>query len=623
MSGKERLRIAVAAHSPVYLPLWVAEAEGFYGLSARTEIEIVGPPTENQDNDSWALKQVEVGNAHFAVCDPIPSPSYKGSLWIAGTLISRAAFWAVYKGNRRRFNLQNFLGFERIITYPPGMTADRIAKFCRKYAARQLKIKNVGLDAVLPLLESSNRQTIALTADLPEALALEERNYTVEPLWELHPNLHNFLLTAVVTSRTNAQADGGLTSHLIRALSNAASQLTVNPEVGARCLVTKSSAGTDRLPIARARRAVDRLIKGRIYPFSPVVDLGAWHNAWRAQDGALAPTYKKRAKQKVRESMKSRALIDHSSVPTAVERSNHETIVRFSDVGVDHAYLKAIDDMDEVSHKKTCVVGNYCRYHPVDINNLRKFVGRLKRQVKSSSGIPKNYFVWSPSGQGKSFLFEELGREKDPRKKVLVKIFNITKPDERQQYEVFLKSNSIGKRPTLCVVDEIDASTAAMDGAYEPLMEALKLRRKGRQINFVLLGSGGGSVEGLKEKVKTYEDNKGPDVVSRTSLKWTIPPIRPEDGVVVCASAVRFATPNWKTREIEKLAVYFLLAEHRCNPREIADSTNSALERIRHERVVRYEDFFGDGEEERRRQFLVDNASVVMDLSYKHLVSKG
>src|SRR5438105_2376394 len=129
MNG-QRITLAAAAEVPLYLPLYVAEKQEFFGFISGYDINVVHAE-KHEDGDKWALDKLvdPFGDnrlVQFAVCDPLKTCLIERTVVIA-TIVCKAAFWVVDRDHLINSE-EDFAPFDKLWTYPEGMSAYSIAK---------------------------------------------------------------------------------------------------------------------------------------------------------------------------------------------------------------------------------------------------------------------------------------------------------------------------------------------------------------------------------------------------------------------------------------------------------------------------------------------------------------
>ncbi|MDQ3620176.1 MAG: ATP-binding protein [Actinomycetota bacterium] len=273
-----------------------------------------------------------------------------------------------------------------------------------------------------------------------------------------------------------------------------------------------------------------------------------------------------------------------------------------------------IANLDTVRLSRYRVVGAYTRFDDTVLNDLKDARNRIVNGLEHASRHRENHLVWAAPGSGKTFFVEQIAAsievDADYREVNLAKL-------ERHGFEEALADAISSQRPTLCLVDEVD-SRATEVWPYEILMPYLDANLAGRaHIVFVLAGSSGFSIEGMKERIQSRP--KGADVLSRisSSNQFTIEPLGFGDRVLVALSQLQAAGKaiGHEIDAVEKLGLYHIAVNDRlASARQLQEFAAAAVERIpRGDDRVKYDHFFVPGDPENKR-FWVDVANVARDL---------
>lgn len=273
-----------------------------------------------------------------------------------------------------------------------------------------------------------------------------------------------------------------------------------------------------------------------------------------------------------------------------------------------------IAGLDTVRLSRYRVVGAYTRFDDTVLNDLKDARNRIVNGLEHASNHRENHLVWAAPGSGKTYFVEQvaasLGADADYRE------INLAKLDSHG-FDNALTDAISTARPTLCLVDEVDSRAAEM-WPYEILMPYLDSNMAGKaHIVFVLAGSSGFSLEGMKERIQARP--KGADVLSRipSSNQFTIAPLGFGDRVLVALSLLQAAGSaiGHEIEAVEKLGLYYVaISDRLASARQLQEFAAAAVERIpRGDDRVKYDHFFVPGDPENKR-FWVDVANVARDL---------
>lgn len=273
-----------------------------------------------------------------------------------------------------------------------------------------------------------------------------------------------------------------------------------------------------------------------------------------------------------------------------------------------------IADLDTVRLSRYRVVGNYTRFDPVVLNELKDARNRIVRGLEHQSRHRENHLVWAAPGSGKTYFVEQiaaaLGSEVEYGEVNLAKL-------DAQTFDQALNDAVSVEASTLCLVDEVDAH-ASETWPYEVLMPYLDANLKESvHIVYVLAGSSGFSLEGMQQRIR--ERAKGADVLSRlpASNHFTIDPLGFGDRVLVALSQLHAAGAaiGREIRLVEKLALYYIAVNDRlASARQLQEFAAAAAERVpRGDDRVKYDHLFVPGDPENKR-FWIDVSNVASEL---------
>jgi DNA replication protein DnaC len=618
---KEEIKVATATLTPLYLPLYVAENYQFFELQTKYSVKIVQPPEKGQSGDRWAIQELVDQRASFAVCDPIMAEEYRDPCVIAA-VINRAAFWSVSRGPEIR-RISDFRKFTTIVTYPPGMTANRIAKAIAACLHGKRKIKRARIDSELNHL-LKYPDDVAITANLAYAKQFvdQNRSFRISALWFLHPSLYNYLLTGLLTQRSAAVAKFDLVTGLVRAVHRAMAIVRTDERTAARVLQNKYKENGIPLDENTSIEIVDQFNRHRIYPTTPFADLTSWHNARmveRYKTFTLAPAHKALDQLDKHSDAYDQYVLSTSA--HTVETESLKLLILYSQAELNYEIINTLSALSHISLEDVRVVGNYCRYEEKVRNSLKEWVTRIVTALQKSTTVRENFLIWGGSGSGKSYLIQELAGSLD--KAIKFQEENLAKLT-KAEFLSDLKSVENLAGPVLYFIDEI-ACENAVEWGYDALYPHLDLRiLSKRPVVFVMAGSYGQSVRELSDFIESCK-NQGSDVKSRipADRRFEIPSALVEDRAAVVASQVHANTKvtNKKIEQIEKLALYYLLSNTELGkPRQLRDMAIDALSRVtKDEHYLKYDHLFDKSNRETRQRFWAEHMAAVAVLANSYV----
>jgi len=216
--------------------------------------------------------------------------------------------------------------------------------------------------------------------------------------------------------------------------------------------------------------------------------------------------------------------------------------------------LSLIKKLDTLQLSKFKVVGKYVRFDKDVRNHLKNMKQKIIEGLEPKSIGNENFFIWGPPGSGKSFFVQEVSRTFGDSVHYLE--INLSKLKE-DEFKTELNNLEKIEKHCICLIDEIDSESSG-GWAYETLLNYLfpSKTRKFR-ICFILAGSGGTSMEEMKEKINSY--NKGKDLINRVppTNEYVISSFEIGDYLLVGASQLMstIAIKYPEIKEIEKLYV--------------------------------------------------------------------
>ncbi len=228
------------------------------------------------------------------------------------------------------------------------------------------------------------------------------------------------------------------------------------------------------------------------------------------------------------------------------------------------------------------------------------------------TGNRENHLVWAAPGSGKTFFVEQVAASLED---IDYHELNLARLDE-SAFRAMLGTVTSSERPVLCLVDECDARPDE-SWPYELLMPHLDANLKGGHVVFVLAGSSGFSLDGMKQRMGSR--NKGSDVLSRipTKNQFVIAPMSFGDRVLVVLS--RFLNAAKKLghdiRSVEKFGLYYIAVNSDlANARQLQEFATRAVERVaRGDDRIKYDHLFARGDPENKR-FWMEVSTVAREL---------
>lgn len=222
--------------------------------------------------------------------------------------------------------------------------------------------------------------------------------------------------------------------------------------------------------------------------------------------------------------------------------------------------VQLLHPLREVPLNSYRVVGDYVRYGDDTLAEVRRIAQWIRGACERRTDHLENMLLWAPSGQGKTFLVEEVARTTQPLEfiRVDMKDQSLDAAAMRRHLEKCREAAT----PHLCLIDEVDARPEDK-WICEVLFDYLNFNREkgGNAPNdvFVIVGSTKGGIASLAAVVEGMP--KGPDVLSRVSTRFAIPPLSLGDRLLIVLSQLRRRAreTNRQLLGAEKVAVMYIL----------------------------------------------------------------
>jgi len=279
-----------------------------------------------------------------------------------------------------------------------------------------------------------------------------------------------------------------------------------------------------------------------------------------------------------------------------------------------------IANLDTVFLHKYQVVGNYTRYEEDVLNNLKDAKQKILAGFETRDHKRNNHLIWAAPGSGKTYFVDQIAKYIKDR--IVYREVNLAERSEKE-YAVELESLYEEEKPCLVLIDEVDAKPQE-PWPYELLLPFLDAAaNRGKQWVFVLAGSGGFSLAGIKEMISVRP--KGTDLLSRVPIEnqYVIDPMTFGDRLLVVLSQFLNAGREYgrEIRAVEKLGLYYVVLNSKLvNARQIREFAVRAVQRVPPgEDRLKYDNLFMAGDPENKR-FWLEVASVANDLINKFVI---
>lgn len=269
--------------------------------------------------------------------------------------------------------------------------------------------------------------------------------------------------------------------------------------------------------------------------------------------------------------------------------------------------------LDEIRLTKYQVVGGYTRFEPEVLNALKDARNRIISGLQTKTGNRENHLVWAAPGSGKTFLIEQIAASLGDTVDYVE--LNLARSDEAT-FASELAGLGDKTRPVLCLIDECDARPDE-PWPYELLMPHLDTNLGDGHVVFVLAGSSGFSLEGIKQRIGAR--NKGKDVLSRIpeANQFVVAPMSFGDRVLVVTSQFMAAGARLghEIKSVEKLGLYYIaVSDKLANARQLQEFAARAVERVpRGDDRIKYDHLFVPGDPDNKR-FWMEVSEVAGEL---------
>jgi hypothetical protein len=306
-------------------------------------------------------------------------------------------------------------------------------------------------------------------------------------------------------------------------------------------------------------------------------------------------------------------IADSSPSPIQVERQIEEAAAAQGTSSGD-GLCDFLVGLDELRLRDLVVIGKYRRFDPIGRSMLRNSAQEIMRQLSASGDWHKNFLIWAPPGTGKSYFVSQIASETTGVDFQVINLAQLTKSD----WETRLREVAANTKPTLCLIDEIDARRDE-SWPYEILFPHLDLS-KSKPTVFVLVGSGG---EGKEALVRLIQDRpKGSDLIDRVPARQRMEVPLPElgDRLLILVSALLEHRSGDPIDQIEKLALYYALSrEDIRSSRQSEDFAIEVLSRVPgNQAQIFYDSLFSAGDRD-NQQFYADHLEIARSLQHRFM----
>jgi hypothetical protein len=262
---------------------------------------------------------------------------------------------------------------------------------------------------------------------------------------------------------------------------------------------------------------------------------------------------------------------------------------------------RLIAKMDEVVLSRYRVVGNYTRYDEAVRNTLKDVRARIADGCLQPSKKRENHLIWAAPGSGKTYFVQQISASLPGT--IRYQELNLAKCSE-EAFRAGLGEFEGHHGPCLYLIDECDAKPQE-PWPYEMLLPYLDASvERGAPFVFVLAGSGGANLGGLKKHIAARP--KGADLLSRIPAgnEYEIMPLNIGDRILVVLSQFWEVGKelNREIGSVEKLGLYYVAINSRLsNARQLREFAARVIERVPpNDDRVKYDHLFSAGDPENK-----------------------
>ena len=249
------------------------------------------------------------------------------------------------------------------------------------------------------------------------------------------------------------------------------------------------------------------------------------------------------------------------------------------------------NSIETISVARATVLPGYVRSEERARTTLHGWARTMSRCLRGTSPVAENFLIFGESGTGKTEFVKAVARDCGAN----VVHINLLE-DNLAKVGAKLEEINRGPFPVTCIVDEVDK---ALDGASYGLIFPRMSSRYSGGVLFVFIGSTGGSLAGMIERIEKKPPGDGPDMLTRIPVghRVVMPEVSLLDRAYVFASQViDQATHNGVSiSHVNGAALYFVLAEETVSaPRALAQLAKTAVEKCQmtESDTVYFEDLF-------------------------------
>jgi phosphoserine phosphatase len=262
--------------------------------------------------------------------------------------------------------------------------------------------------------------------------------------------------------------------------------------------------------------------------------------------------------------------------------------------------LTLLQELQALALNDLTVVGGYRRFDNHDRTRLIEVKEKIHNSLMNPLRTRENYLSYAMPGSGKTYLIQEIAR--DLGEAIEYVELDLSK-DSQNTFNKELEKVIQTKKPCLCLLDEI-CGKADERWPYDTIYKKLDLnetRNDKPKVVFLMIGSSGGSLQGLRELIRSR--HKGKDLLDRCleseQYSIVVPSMGLGDALCVYVSKILEAAKNEKKeiKLVDKLAIYHAMVNS-TSPRQVKMLAEKAVERVeKGVEVLKYAHHFARGDE--------------------------
>lgn len=269
--GPVRVTIAQFGHVFLYMPLYAAQANGYFREQG-LEVTLV-----STGGDDKTFAAVAAGSAQYGVADPvftaIAGERGKGAKVIA-SIVNGMPFWGVtYRRDIKPILAPNQFAGLRIATYPaPSTNYAAMADTLRQSGVTgQAQIVQGSFGSLLAILRA-DKADVAMELEPVASIATQDGGYIV---YSSARRYGDFAFTGLTATDAQLARDPAQARAVVHAIAKAIAWLHADFE-GATALARREFP---EVPERVVRRALRRLLDDGVIPASPLLSEEAWNRA--------------------------------------------------------------------------------------------------------------------------------------------------------------------------------------------------------------------------------------------------------------------------------------------------------------------------------------------------------